>query len=352
MNPNELIEASAGTGKTQALAERLIALVAAGVEPQEIVALTFSRAAAGEIFERFALQREGLRRGGRGAGDGVVPRRGLPLPRPEGAAARHAPRRPGVDLPLREGGGRPRTRRPGRPVHARRDGGVRRARAREAAVIRRLDAIELPRVEERGREVLADGEVRDLVFWRGSGMPLPGTFFVPTGGVQSAVLLIDGKARKKAVALTKEFLQKGQAVLVLEVSGYGESCGKSKSSGTWTAGVAAEEGPAMMAYLLGKSLVGMRAEDILVAARWLSTNGGAKEIEVVSRSWGSTPVLHAAASTPGLFARVRLVAPPPEWREVVAQNLRHRISDIVFRALYYYTMEELYEATAAHREEG
>ena len=50
---NILIEASAGTGKTQALAERLIALVEAGVRPQEIVALTFSRAAAGEIFERF-----------------------------------------------------------------------------------------------------------------------------------------------------------------------------------------------------------------------------------------------------------------------------------------------------------
>jgi len=50
---NELIEASAGTGKTQALAERLIALLRAGVQPQEIVALTFSRAAAGEIFERF-----------------------------------------------------------------------------------------------------------------------------------------------------------------------------------------------------------------------------------------------------------------------------------------------------------
>ena len=50
---NVLIEASAGTGKTQALAERLIALASAGVEPQGIVALTFSRAAAGEIFERF-----------------------------------------------------------------------------------------------------------------------------------------------------------------------------------------------------------------------------------------------------------------------------------------------------------
>ena len=49
----ELIEASAGTGKTQALANRLIALLRIGVKPQEIVALTFSRAAAGEIFERF-----------------------------------------------------------------------------------------------------------------------------------------------------------------------------------------------------------------------------------------------------------------------------------------------------------
>lgn len=48
-----IIEASAGTGKTHALAQRLIALVEAGVEPSRIVALTFSRAAAGEIFERF-----------------------------------------------------------------------------------------------------------------------------------------------------------------------------------------------------------------------------------------------------------------------------------------------------------
>ena len=50
---NLLIEASAGTGKTQALGERLVALLHAGVRPQEIVALTFSRAAAGEIFGRF-----------------------------------------------------------------------------------------------------------------------------------------------------------------------------------------------------------------------------------------------------------------------------------------------------------
>ena len=49
---NVLIEASAGTGKTQALANRLIDLLKTGIKPEEIVAITFSRAAAGEIFER------------------------------------------------------------------------------------------------------------------------------------------------------------------------------------------------------------------------------------------------------------------------------------------------------------
>lgn len=51
---NSLIKASAGTGKTYALATRMVRLLLLGVEPNHIVALTFSRAAAGEIFNRIA----------------------------------------------------------------------------------------------------------------------------------------------------------------------------------------------------------------------------------------------------------------------------------------------------------
>lgn len=47
-----LIEASAGSGKTFQLANRFLALVAAGVDPSEIAALTFTRKAAGEFSER------------------------------------------------------------------------------------------------------------------------------------------------------------------------------------------------------------------------------------------------------------------------------------------------------------
>ncbi len=51
---NTLIRASAGTGKTFALATRMIRLLLLDVEPHHVVALTFSRAAAGEIFNKIA----------------------------------------------------------------------------------------------------------------------------------------------------------------------------------------------------------------------------------------------------------------------------------------------------------
>ena len=47
-----VIRASAGAGKTWRLGNRYIGLLAAGVAPENIVAATFSRKAAGEILER------------------------------------------------------------------------------------------------------------------------------------------------------------------------------------------------------------------------------------------------------------------------------------------------------------
>ncbi len=64
--PLTVIEASAGTGKTFSLVSRLLALIFGGVEPERIVALTFSRLAAGEIFNSF------IERLARAAGDANV----------------------------------------------------------------------------------------------------------------------------------------------------------------------------------------------------------------------------------------------------------------------------------------
>jgi ATP-dependent exoDNAse (exonuclease V) beta subunit len=50
--PHLVIRASAGTGKTHQLATRFIGLLASGVRPDQILATTFTRKAAGEILDR------------------------------------------------------------------------------------------------------------------------------------------------------------------------------------------------------------------------------------------------------------------------------------------------------------
>src|SRR5256885_10686308 len=53
--PNVVIRASAGTGKTYKLTVRFIGLLLAGARPDEILATTFTRKAAGEILDRALL---------------------------------------------------------------------------------------------------------------------------------------------------------------------------------------------------------------------------------------------------------------------------------------------------------
>jgi ATP-dependent helicase/nuclease subunit A len=59
-----VLEASAGTGKTRVLVDRYVRLIEAGVDPQHILAITFTRKAAAEMRERVldALRRGALER--------------------------------------------------------------------------------------------------------------------------------------------------------------------------------------------------------------------------------------------------------------------------------------------------
>ena len=55
-HPDIVIRASAGTGKTFQLSNRYLAQLQAGAAPEQMLATTFTRKAAGEILERILIR--------------------------------------------------------------------------------------------------------------------------------------------------------------------------------------------------------------------------------------------------------------------------------------------------------
>ncbi|MCS6966070.1 MAG: UvrD-helicase domain-containing protein, partial [Candidatus Kapabacteria bacterium] len=51
-----IVTASAGSGKTAVLVRRYVELVLSGVDPRAIVAITFTRKAAAEMYARIAAE--------------------------------------------------------------------------------------------------------------------------------------------------------------------------------------------------------------------------------------------------------------------------------------------------------
>lgn len=212
-------------------------------------------------------------------------------------------------------------------------------------------------VEERTTAV---GRRARLAIETDAGIVLPADLWTPasgSGGPQD-VIYVDGKGRTAAEEAIRALVADGRRVLAVDLRGMGETAPAPQRYFDITRhGVDGQD--SFLAYLLGRSLVGMRADDLVACAGWLAAGGttgvgdagGRRPVEVVAVGLAVIPALHAAAVHPELFAATRLVGPPRSWSSHVEQGPLAAdplpLSSLVHGALADYDLPDLIELVGA-----
>ncbi|MSU19916.1 MAG: hypothetical protein EXS30_00800 [Pedosphaera sp.] len=213
-------------------------------------------------------------------------------------------------------------------------------------------AADLPAAKvEMGRKVGRKGiSILHIVLQPEPGIWLPALQFEPETTVRTGdpVLYLHGEGKQidagpggpiEMLALS------GRTVLAVDLRGLGES---SRSPGRDAMGpvLGFNSRDSNLAYLLGKSFVAMRAEDVLACTRYLigspaGSNRPAR-VAVISVGEPGVPALHAAALEPQLFSSLKLQSSLASWVDVVrAPVSRNQKVNAVFGALRAYDLTDL-----------
>ena len=184
-----------------------------------------------------------------------------------------------------------------------------------------------------------------------SGIQLPAQL-VGNANSRTFAVLLTGRGKNKAIQSgTAERLAKkfNLSVLTVDLRGLGET----KKAGR-PVGFAEYFGPDWKdihsAQLLGKSYVGMRAEDIWQIVRaWRKHTGKNKSKPLLFASGeAAIPALHAAALEPQLFGEITITDSIKSWSELLGMRIvRNQQPNLVFGALREYDLPMLRELLGA-----
>ena len=139
----------------------------------------------------------------------------------------------------------------------------------------------------------------------------------------------------------EKLVKSGRTVLSVDLRGTGETDQSSKSKLSEATGFNWKN--VYTAYLLGRSYVGMRAEDILTCGRFLKEQKNGP-VDLVSVGHVCVPSLHAAALEPDLFGSVKLIRGLSCWSDVIESGLSvNQFVSTVHGALKVYDLPNLAE---------
>lgn len=219
------------------------------------------------------------------------------------------------------------------------------AAVRRVTGIRPLAELSEPRIESRGMTNGDGCTIEELEIYPEPGIVLPALLYKPMDGEPAGGLLAMHAAGKSDPELQREVLAhvgRGLMVLAVDLRGTGET--RPAAADFHSPQFGSDGRDIMMAYLLGRSYIAMRAEDLLACARVLKTRSatGTEPIDLLAMGHVCQPALHAAALEPGLFGRVRLVGPLDSWSTVVRKRLyADQLVNLVHGALEVYDLPNL-----------
>ena len=196
-----------------------------------------------------------------------------------------------------------------------------RQKVREAVGVRTL--AKLPEAKSRVvGAVQRDGyRIDKLILSVEPDMKLPALLFRPSKPAGEACIYLHGQGKHVDAAPggpIEELVHMGALVLAVDLRGIGET-----AAGPANALLGADWKEFYLAYLLGQSMVGLRTEDTLAAARFLANHdsgGKPRSVRLVGIGQSAVPALHAAALEPGLFAKVKLNGGLSSWSDVMATS--------------------------------
>lgn len=235
-----------------------------------------------------------------------------------------------------------------KPRWAARSPAARRAAVREVAGIRPLDELPTADIQDRGTIQRPGFRIDRHIVTPVDGVPLPLLRFRPENANGTVILYLNGRGMADAAAVggpIEQRVRAGAEVIAVDLRGFGETAMR-----PWRYGppdVTGNNGAEFyVAYMLGRPLLGMRAEDVLLIARWLAQaeTAGLHPLELVALDEATLPALHAAALEPRLFARVELIRSIDSWERVIEAAIpRWQLESATHGALRVYDLPDLVE---------
>lgn len=181
-----------------------------------------------------------------------------------------------------------------------------------------------------------------VAFTYPDGLYLPACWVVPAkpDANKAPVIMVGPGGRADWAAEVKSCLAEGASVLVADITGYGE-IGK-EGAVFYGAKDCPEEGVSVMLYLMGESMTGRRATDMLVLADWVKNKTGSAPA-LVAKGSAAIPAAHARAASAGAFSKVSVSDAPMSWSEFIEKGdtAKYRYTYLVVNGLYHYDWPDL-----------